>query len=88
MIACPDCLAKERKNQLIKNALLGWWGVPWGLFYRTPQAIIGHFKDNANKLVISEAVLNQYITENIGVIKANMANKAKLIENIRRWNKL
>ena len=30
MIACKECVESERKNQLIKNSLLGWWAIPWG----------------------------------------------------------
>jgi hypothetical protein len=58
IIACQSCVDAERKNQLLKNCLFGWWGFPWGLLYRTPQAIIGHFSDNGNKEAISESILN------------------------------
>jgi len=29
-VACPDCLDKANNKAMIKSALLGWWGFPWG----------------------------------------------------------
>jgi hypothetical protein len=30
VIACPECIAKRAKSAIIRNLLLGWWGIPWG----------------------------------------------------------
>ena len=49
MIACPSCLEAERKKQLINTSLFGWWGFPMGLLFYTPDAIIGHFRDNRRR---------------------------------------
>lgn len=86
MIACPACVEAERKSQLIKNSLLGWWGFPWGLLYRTPQAIINHFRDNGKKEEISEGILIQFAVENIGELKTNWDKADKLVNFIRRQN--
>jgi hypothetical protein len=86
MIACPSCLAGERKKQLIKNSILGWWGIPWGLFFRTPQAIINHFLDNRKYQEISESILRDFATQNIGELKTNWENEDELIEFIRHCN--
>jgi hypothetical protein len=30
VIACPECISKSDKRALLRNLLLGWWGIPWG----------------------------------------------------------
>jgi hypothetical protein len=86
MIACKACVEEERKSQLIKNSLLGWWGFPWGLFYRTPQAIINHFRDNGKKEEISESILIDFAAQNIGELKTNWENEDKLVDFINHQN--
>ena len=86
MIACGYCVETERKNQLIKNALLGWWGFPWGMFYRTPQAIINHFRDNRKKEEISESILIEFAVDNIGELKTNWRNEDELVSFINHKN--
>lgn len=88
IIACPSCIEAERKSQLIKNSLLGWWGFPWGMLYRTPQAIINHFRDNGKKEVISEEILIHFAIENIGELKTNWDNEDKIVAFIRRQNNI
>ena len=86
MIGCENCVDSERKSQLIKNSLLGWWGFPWGLLYRTPLAIINHFRDNGRKNEISEAILIEFAFENVGELKANWDNEQKLSDFIHHQN--
>ncbi len=43
LVACPTCLNKAHNRAIIKTALLGWWGFPWGLF-KTPQYIYFNLK--------------------------------------------
>lgn len=86
MIACKECVETERKNQLIKNSLLGWWGFPWGLLYRTPQAIIYHFRDNSKREEISESILIEFAVENIGELKTNWENEDKIVDFIHHQN--
>lgn len=38
MVGCAPCLNKAVLIALGKSLLLGWWGIPWGLF-RTPRSI-------------------------------------------------
>jgi hypothetical protein len=38
-IACQRCGNKARTKALLSSALLGWWGIPWGLLI-TPMQII------------------------------------------------
>ena len=86
IIACQSCVDKERKNQLIKNSLFGWWGIPWGMFYRTPQAIIGHFRDNSRKYELSETILAETAVHSVGELRTNWENEEKLVEYIYRQN--
>jgi hypothetical protein len=88
MIACQTCVESERKNQLIKTSIFGWWGIPWGLFYRTPQAIINHFRDNNKKEEISESIIIEFAVQNIGELKTNWENENKLVEFINHQNKV
>lgn len=34
-IACPICLNKANNKAMLKAALLGWWGFPWGIIRTT-----------------------------------------------------
>lgn len=86
MVACEGCVEAERKNQLIKNSLFGWWGFPWGIFYRTPQAIINHFLDNRKRAAISESVLMDFAINNVGELKTNWDNEAELVNFINYTN--
>ena len=77
---------KERKNQLIKNSLLGWWGFPSGLLFRTPQAIINHFIDNGKKDEISKSVLSDFAVQSVGELKTNWENEDRLVAFINHQN--
>ncbi|MBI1228005.1 MAG: hypothetical protein GC192_22425 [Bacteroidetes bacterium] len=86
IIACPACVEAERKSQLIKNSLFGWWGFPSGLLYRTPQAIINHFRDNGKRDAISEGILTHFAVENVGELKTNWNQEDKIVSFVRRKN--
>jgi hypothetical protein len=85
MIACKNCVETERKNQLIKNSLFGWWGFPSGL-YRTPQAIINHFRDNGTTHKISESILVDFALQNIGELKTDWDDDDELVRFINHQN--
>jgi hypothetical protein len=86
IIACTTCVEAERKNQLIKNSLFGWWGFPSGLLFRTPQAIINHFIDNGKKDEISKSVLSDFAVQNVGELKTNWENEDRLVAFINHQN--
>lgn len=85
MIACQNCVETERKNQLIKNSLFGWWGFPWGI-YRTLVAIINHFKDNGTTHKISESILVEFALQNIGELKTDWDDEDELVRFINHQN--
>ncbi len=35
---CRPCIARQGRKRMLISALLGWWGVPWGII-RTPWAL-------------------------------------------------
>jgi hypothetical protein len=69
-IACPTCLDKQNNNAMLKSAMLGWWGLPWGII-RTPQALILNNKmKRQNHIPEANNLLKAYILNNIGRIEA------------------
>jgi hypothetical protein len=86
LILCPTCAEKKRKNAMISTALLGWWGIPWGLI-RTPQAIISSLIDNKKREAISDSILTQFAIVNIGEIKTNWDKENILVDFVRHQNK-
>jgi len=86
MIACKKCVELERKIQLIKNSIFGWWGFPSGLLYSTPSAIINHFLDNRKNEAISELIISDFVLQNIGELKTNWGNEEKLVDFIYHHN--
>ena len=77
-VACPNCLTKKNNSAILSTALLGWWGIPWGLL-KTPVYIYRNLK--AKQEIWSEssnnALLN-FTLFKIGEIEAYKDNKEKL----------
>lgn len=85
LILCQTCADKKRKNAMITTALLGWWGIPSGLF-RTPLAIFSSLSDNKKREIISDSILTQFAIENIGEIRTNWDKEKELVDFIRHNN--
>ncbi|MCX2575368.1 hypothetical protein [Pedobacter sandarakinus] len=85
-IACPKCLDKLHNNAMIKTALFGWWGIPWGII-RTSQALILNSKmKSKNHSSGPTKILSGFVSKRIGRIEANRNKKEELeslIEHIR-----
>jgi predicted nucleic-acid-binding Zn-ribbon protein len=87
-VACPDCLDKANNNALLKSAVLGWWGIPWGII-RTPQAIAVNLKNKrTNHLDTHNDFLRGFALGNIGEIETYKHNKERLLQIIARKNGL
>lgn len=83
-IACPDCLDQANTNAMVKSALLGWWGFPWGLI-RTPQALLFNFKmKRQNRISEPNDLLKVFTLERIGRLEAFRNNRSELQEIIGR----
>ena len=86
LVACPDCLDKANKDAMIKSALLGWWGIPWGIV-RTIQAIIFNNKmSSQTRLAESNDFLKGFVLGQIGTIEANKTNSERLQSLIKYLN--
>ncbi|MCR8558625.1 hypothetical protein KXD93_13295 [Mucilaginibacter sp. BJC16-A38] len=73
-IGCPQCLNKQNNNAMIKTALLGWWGFPFGII-RTPQALILNNKRKAeNDMYEANDLFRGFVYGRIGRIEANRNN--------------
>jgi predicted nucleic-acid-binding Zn-ribbon protein len=87
-IGCPQCLDKENNNALVKSAILGWWGFPWG-FIRTPQAIVINIKSKkTNHKQDHNNYLRSFTLNVIGELETYKENKDKLQEILVRQNSL
>jgi hypothetical protein len=82
IVASPAILDKANDKSAIKSALLGWWGIPWGLF-KTPQAIFRNLRNKkTNHLNTPNDYLRSFVLANIGQIETYKDNKDKLKEII------
>lgn len=69
-IACPACLDKLVRADSDITALLGWWGVPWGVL-RTVRALRSNRKMLAtNHAPYPNELLKEFVVRNIGRIEA------------------
>lgn len=78
MIACPTCLQQANQKGTSTTALLGWWGLPWGII-RSAQALAGNMR--ANKKIRTNGpsdTLISFIKTNIGVIEGVRKNRQSL----------
>ena len=81
-IACPDCLDKANSDALIKTAVLGWWGIPWGII-RTIQAIGQNIKSKkTHHLDEPNNYLRSFILARVGQFETYKDDKVKLREII------
>ena len=85
VITCETCANKRRKNAMITTFLLGWWGIPFGIF-RTPIALIQTLIDKNKRVEISDGILTVFAVESIGEIKTNWDKEAELVDFIRHVN--
>ena len=86
LVACPDCLNKANKDAMIKSALLGWWGIPWGIV-RTIQALIFNNKmSSQTQLAEPNDFLKGFVLTQIGTIEANKTNNERLNSLLKYLN--
>jgi len=78
IVASPAILDKANNKSLLKSALLGWWGFPWG-FIRTPQAIFYNLKNKkTNHLDTPNNYLRRFVLAHIGEIETYRNNPEEL----------
>lgn len=84
-IGCSKCINSEREVELIRNIILGWFGIPMGLI-RTPQSIFKHFSENKKREQVSNSILENFFNQNIGVVFINKEDDEKLLDLIHMFN--
>ena len=85
-VGCPNCLDKANNNALAKTAILGWWGIPWGII-RTPQAIALNLKSKqTNHLQDHNDYLRSFALGKIGELEVYKNDKEKLQQIVVRQN--
>jgi hypothetical protein len=71
IVACPDCLDKANNDAIMKTAIVGWWGFPWGII-RTIQALISNNKmKKQNRLLDANDLFLTFVEKRIGLIEVN-----------------
>lgn len=81
-IACPDCLDKKNDQAIKTSALLGWWGIPWGII-KTPLAIFRNEKaKKQNRMEFLNTALMSFTIANIGQIETYKNDKQELLKII------
>lgn len=85
LIACEDCIRKKKRTAYALTLLLGWWGIPHGVF-GTPAALISNALDKKNRQKVSEEVLTKFVMQNLGGLRQHIHDGTEFIELIRRFN--
>jgi predicted nucleic-acid-binding Zn-ribbon protein len=87
-VGCPHCLDKANNNALTKTALLGWWGIPWGII-KTIQSIVLNLKSKrSNHSHDHNDYLRSFALSTIGELETYKDNKEKLQQILARQNGL
>src|SRR5450432_1535588 len=77
-VACAGCLDKANNAALIKTAVLGWWGIPWGIV-RTIQSIILNINSKkTNHAATPNNFLRSFVLSNVGQMETYKDNKEKI----------
>ena len=78
IIGCPDCLDKKNQDSITSTALLGRWGIPWGIL-KTPFYIYNNIKAKKhNRISEPNETLLSFTMENIGQIETYKEDPEKL----------
>ncbi|XZF15518.1 hypothetical protein ACTHGU_05235 [Chitinophagaceae bacterium MMS25-I14] len=86
-IGCPDCLDNAVRSASSGTALIGWWGIPWGII-RSVKALIHN--GNVKKLHHIDSpndYLRSFVYHNIGQIEMYRDNKAQLRRLLSNQNR-
>jgi hypothetical protein len=86
-LGCRKCLDKANRNAIIKTAVFGWWGIPFGII-RTVQSLMLNVKHR--RLIQTEANsgFRDFVVKNVGVLEAYGGSRERLLENLIRLNGL
>ena len=85
IIGCEDCLKKWDRANRLKTALLGWWGLPYGIV-KTYRALAKNRAADKAPQRENEDTFDQFIIENIGLLRAYQDDEEKLVQLLKRQN--
>ena len=81
-VACPDCLDKANSHAITTTAVLGWWGIPWGII-RTIQALAANMKSKqTNHIEGPNQYLRSFVLSKIGQVETYKEDDRRLQEII------
>jgi len=78
LVACPDCLLKANRNAMIKSALFGWWGIPWGIVRTIQSLILNNKMSNQTRLTEPNDLFKGFVIGQVGTIEAYKTNNERL----------
>lgn len=84
-IGCPDCLDKANEAALVKTALLGWWGIPWGIIRSIQYIRLNMKSKKTNHLPEHNDYLRSFTYGNIGQLETYKNNQHQLQQIIQRY---
>jgi hypothetical protein len=87
-IGCPHCLDKANNKALKKSALLGWWGIPWGIIHTVQAIALNLISKRTNHLPNHNEDLRSFTLSVVGELEAYKGNKEKLQQVLERQNRL
>lgn len=86
VVACPSCLDKKNLQAFLCTLLLGWWGIPWGIF-KTPVYLFKNLAARSqNHHTEPNRTLLAYTATNIRHIETyhdDRENLARLILDVK-----
>ena len=72
LIACPDCMDKAMRKANIITALLGWWGLPWGII-RTIQALSNNISyGKSHHAPLPNKALKEFVNAHAGIVSLHI----------------
>ena len=87
-VACPGCLDKANNKALLKTAILGWWGLTWGIVYSVQSLALNIDSQKTNHLSHHNYFLRSFALSNIGEIETYIDDVEKLQHIIANHNSL
>jgi hypothetical protein len=84
-VGCPRCLDKANNEALVISAVLGWWGIPWGII-KTFQAIGQNVKSKrSNHSESPNNYLRSFILAKIGQFETYKDNREELQQLVKTY---
>lgn len=87
-IACGNCLHQYNNSALTKTALLGWWGIPWGIIYSIRALHLNWTSKQNNHNAAHNESLRNFVLQHIGAIETYREDELALQQLLQRQNQI